>query len=935
MKTAGGTIATTWLGAASAFALAAGVAGAAQAQIAEADGVDAAVDDIVVTGFRASLNSALTAKRDAVGIVDVIKAEDIAEFPDNNLAESIQRIPGVTITRDQGEGRQITVRGLGPIFTRVRINGIEGLSTTGGADSSGGANRSRAFDFNVFASELFNAITVRKTASADVEEGSLGATVDLQTARPFDYKDDFTLAGSGQVGLNDLSNAVDPRLAALVSAKLADGKIGILLSAAYSERGIREEGPSTVRWERGTDNGGFSPLSTLPTGANQGFAFFAPRIPRYDSYLYKTKRLGLTGSIQFQPTEHTLLTIDALYANFKSDRSEQYLEAISFSRSGTGKPQTVILPGATVDATNSLVQGTFNNVDVRVESRFDKLETKFQQYTANLHQDLGEHARFDLLGGYSRSQFSNPIQTTITLDANNVQGYSFDFTDGRMPTLGYGNLNVTNPNAFTLSEIRLRPQYVDNDFRVGRAQFEFDVMEGLKIRVGGDYKRYTYSSEEYRRASETTVPTLAAGQLAALSQLYSLSSGTPTNGTPRSFVIPNLDAFANALNIYSNSGIYALTGINNNSAQGNWREVRERDLGGFAQAVFEGEIGGMELRGDAGVRYVDTRQFSSGYSGGAANPSRITASRSYGNWLPSANLSLNVTSNFIARAGIARVMARPDLGNLSPGGSFSISGGNRTYTRGNPYVDPTKATDYDLSFEWYFAPQSAIVVGLFYKDISSFVATTAQQIPFNQLGLPDSFLNGTTVLPTDLFTVTQPINSKGGSLKGIEVGFQSPFKFLPGFLTHTGVQANYTYVDSKITYPLSTAANAPSITQPLVNLSKHSANATLYYEDERFSLRGSLAYRSGYLTNVPGRNGVSPPATTAGQPTYNNVEGTHGTTTIDAQASLKITKNFTLTVEALNLTDTYIDQYIDSAADRLSVYHHTGRQFYFGGRFKF
>lgn len=935
MKRAGGTIATTWLGAASAFALTAGVASAAQAQTASAGTADATTDEIVVTGFRASLDSALNAKRDAVGIVDVIKAEDIAEFPDNNLAESIQRIPGVTITRDQGEGRQITVRGLGPIFTRVRINGIEGLSTTGGADSSGGANRSRAFDFNVFASELFNAITVRKTASADVEEGSLGATVDLQTARPFDYKDDFTLAGSGQVGLNDLSNAVDPRLAALVSAKLADGKIGILLSAAYSERGIREEGPSTVRWERGTDNGGFNALSTLPSGAKQGFAFFAPRIPRYDSYLYKTKRLGLTGSIQFQPTEHTLLTIDALYANFKSNRSEQYLEVISFSRSGTGKPQTVILPGAEVDATNSLVKGAFNNVDVRVESRFDKLETKFQQYTANLHQDLGEHIRFDLLGGYSRSQFSNPIQTTITLDANNVQGYNFDITDGRMPTFGYGNLNVANPNAFTLSEIRLRPQFVDNDFRVGRAQVEFDVIEGLKIRVGGDYKRYSYSSEEYRRTSETNVPTLAPGQLASLSQLYSISSGTPTNGTPRSFVIPSLDAFASTLNIYSNSGIYALTGINNNSAQGNWRKVRERDLGGFAQAVFETEIGGMELRGDAGIRYVDTRQYSSGYSGGAANPSLIKASRGYGNWLPSANVSLNITPNFIARAGIARVMARPDLGNLSPGGSFSISGGNRTYTRGNPYVDPTKATDYDLSFEWYFAPQSAIVVGLFYKDISSFVASTAQQIPFNQLGLPDSFLNGTTVQPTDLFTVTQPVNSPGGSLKGVEVGFQTPFKFLPGLLRHTGVQANYTYVDSKITYPLSTAANAPSVTQPLVNLSKHSANATLYYEDERFSLRGSLAYRSGYLTNVPGRNGVSPPAATAGQPTYNNVEGTHGTTTIDAQASLKITRNFTLTVEALNLTDTYIDQYIDSAADRLSVYHHTGRQFYFGGRFKF
>ena len=150
---------------------------------------------IEVTGFRASIQSALNAKRMDSGIVDVIKAEDIGKFPDTNLAESLQRIPGVVIDRDAGEGRNVTVRGLGGDFTRVRINGIEALATTGGTDSSGGNNRSRAFDFNVFASELFNSITVRKSSSADVDEGSLGATVDLQTSRPFDFKK-FTATGS-------------------------------------------------------------------------------------------------------------------------------------------------------------------------------------------------------------------------------------------------------------------------------------------------------------------------------------------------------------------------------------------------------------------------------------------------------------------------------------------------------------------------------------------------------------------------------------------------------------------------------------------------------------------------------------------------------------------------------------------------------------------
>src|SRR5207237_2329952 len=143
-------------------------------------------NEVVVTGFRQSLTAAIGAKRNDNGIVDVIVAEDIADFPDQNLAESLQRIPGVAIDRDAGEGRGITVRGLGPDFTRIRLNQLEALATTGGTDSSGGANRSRGSDFNIFASELFTRLPVRKSASAEVDEGSLGATVDLQTARPFD-----------------------------------------------------------------------------------------------------------------------------------------------------------------------------------------------------------------------------------------------------------------------------------------------------------------------------------------------------------------------------------------------------------------------------------------------------------------------------------------------------------------------------------------------------------------------------------------------------------------------------------------------------------------------------------------------------------------------------------------------------------------------------
>lgn len=932
------TVSRRLLGAASAFALAAGVVTPAFAQddpTAPPPGEPTAPEDeaITITGFRASLQASLNDKREANSIVDVIRAEDIADFPDNNLAESIQRIPGVAITRDQGEGRQITVRGLGPLFTRVRINGMEGLSTTGGSDASGGANRGRQFDFNIFASELFNSITVRKTATADVEEGSLGATVDLQTARPFDYRDDFVLVGSGQIGLNDLSNDVDPRIAGLVSWRFADGRVGVLLSASYSERGIVEEGPSTVRWSQGSADGGFAPGSTLPTGATD-YGFFHPRIPRYDSYAYQTERLGLTGSIQFQPTDRTLFTFDALYARFKSERTEQYLEAISFSRSGTGKPQTVILPGAIVE-NNSLVVGTFNNVDVRVESRFDELTTTFQQYTGALSHEFSDRLTLNLLGGYSQSKFRNPIQTTVALDANNVQGFAYDFRT-RQPLLNYGNLNVANPNAFTLGEIRLRPQFVDNDFWTARGELAYEFSRQFTLRGGVDYKRYTFDSRELRRASETVVPTLAPGQLASLSSIWLINAGTPLPpGTPRAFVVPNLDAFADSLGIYSNTGIYQLFGIENATARSNFRTVEERDLGGYLQLDYNFPLGAVDIRGNIGGRYVRTEQSSTGYTGQGATLELITVNRSYENFLPSFNIAADFGHGIMLRGAVARVLARPDIGTLNPGGAFSVSGGNRTFNRGNPFIDPTEATTFDLSAEWYFGPESALIVGLFYKDISTFVANTTQQIPFNQLGLPDSLLVGTGATPTELFTVNQPVNSDGGSLKGIEIGVQTPFRFLPGLLRNLGIQANYTFVDSEIDYPLTTTPNSPVVTQPLVNLSRHAANFTLYYEDETISLRGSLAYRSGYLQNVPGRNGVSATSPNAAQPLFNDVEGVNSSLNVDVSASVTISRQVALTFEGINLTDEYVDQYIDSAADRLSVYHHTGRQYWFGIRYTY
>jgi TonB-dependent receptor len=253
---------------ASIMALSTAMAGAAHAQAHPADPPADQGEVVVVTGFRGSLAASIETKREDNAISDSITAEDIADFPDLNLAESLQRVPGVQIDRDGGEGRTINVRGLSSDFVRVRLNGLEALATTGGRD--GRQNRNRAFDFNVFASELFNSIKVSKSQSAEVEEGSLGATVDLTTARPFDYSG-FVMAGGLMSSYNDLAQNVDPRATFLVSNRWLDGQLGALFSLAYTERDTIEEGSSSLRFRIPTSDGCTStpPNSGTATGANR------------------------------------------------------------------------------------------------------------------------------------------------------------------------------------------------------------------------------------------------------------------------------------------------------------------------------------------------------------------------------------------------------------------------------------------------------------------------------------------------------------------------------------------------------------------------------------------------------------------------------------------------------------------------------------------
>ncbi len=987
---------------AGALALAMSCAGAAAAQTAPAPAAASEeVEAVVVTGFRASLANALDVKRRENDLVDVIKAQDIADFPDLNLAESLQRVPGVSIDRDGGEGRTITVRGLNADFTVVRLNGLEAIATTGGKDGSGGANRSRQFDFSIFASELFNSVTVRKSTSASNEEGSLGAIIDMQAARPFDYSK-FTMSASGKIGWNDLSRKSDPRYTFLVSDRwdTGIGEIGALVSVAYATRAQREEGSSTGRWENpsvrfnsstafpctgaaynpvsgppltcaqiGTVTGGTTP--TVIAAAGTANNLWHPRIPRYGRLDYDQKRLGVTGSLQWRPTDRSTLTLDAMLAKFTNNRDETYLEIISFSRSGAGLPQTDVV-NYTGDSKGTLVKGTFDDVDARVEYRHDDLKTEFNQFVLTYDTKFGDAGHLNMVYGQSRSIQDNPVQTTFSFDRYDSDNYSYDYSQNdKLPNFNYG-FDPTNPANFQYSAsnalgdaslLRLRPSKAVNTFKTFRADVDYEIIEGFKLRYGGVYKRYGFTSWEKRLYSRNLA---ATGTTFTAEAAFGLPAGTTVAdvsrvitgfgrgldlpaGVPTSWLAPDLEKLKTRLgydcNCINANGDFRLSVANQLGAV---RQITEKDTAFYLQGDFDYDIANIPVRGNVGVRWVKTEQDALGHynTGSVTTPVSTPfgvisttvptdgiqqTSRQYTKTLPAMNISAQPFENFYIRFAAAKAMTRPQLQNLTPGFT-AISQANQTLTRGNPELNPMMSKNLDLSFEWYPDKETLFSVGLFQKDIKSFIQTSAITMPWGETELSNALLsNGNTV--DTLFTVTTQINTPGGRLKGFEVSLQRPFTFLPAPFDGFGGIVNYTHVQSDIQYvianpvysgtPRVQVTPAVLLTQPLINLSPDAFNATLYYEKGPLKARVSASYRDPYLIQV------APSGTN-----NNDVRIKEKTLNIDTQVSYNF-GNFTVTLEGINLTDQADSKLDDSTRMISEEYVHYGRQFYLGFKWKY
>lgn len=867
-------------------------------------------DAIVVTGIRASQQAAIDIKRNSVSVVDSIVAEDLGKLPDQNVAESLQRIPGVTIERNRGEGRYVTVRGFGPKFNAVTVNGRT-LATD---------NNGREFSFDVLPSEIISGADVYKSPQANLNGSSIGATVDVKTLHPLDQKEPFTLAASANGMWSEIRDTFNPEFSAVSSWQNDPGTFGLALSGVYSKQKNRDDeftiGAGHVR-RSSTDSyynsGGVAgarigpdvePFTNVSMPSNLSPFFFERDLERW----------AVNGSAQMRPDETMTVTIDALHA--KAKFLEQQI-GLAYDFSGGTLVDQVVEDG---EAVYQRYEGGF--VDQIIQ--YDDRDVTTDQLGLNLDWTPTDTFRLRLDGSYSKAKRRGKENNNFTtIRRKNIDLY-FDRRSGS-PIYDYGFSSPNYSNAATNPEGITAHYYIwgggadiDDEIMEYKADAEWNPGFGPLTLSGGVFKN--------NRTKTITANEMPFGQQCAYCGSDRVLPESLFSPTDRDFfsgydgdiihdwvyydpheIVEVVDQFAQEDGKTFDPAVFSPSASS---------EVDEDVWGGYLMADWETQLGGMDLAINAGLRYENTEYTSSGASRTvlSAQPNGqgqniivvsdvipVSFRGKYEDWLPSINIKLGVTDDLILRAAASKVMTRPTLSDLSPRQSIQTNPGNETIRRGNPDLQPFRAKQVELGAEWYFASNSLLSGAVFYKDIQSFVTlvTTPQ------------------VVDQVTFQVTVPDNGKGATVKGFEIGYRQSFdNWLPAPFDGFGVQTSFNYTDSNANYT-NTVAN---VSFGLEGLSKYSYSLVGYYEKYGIQARLAYTYRDKFLQVASGRNG---------EPEYFDAYGQ-----LDASVSYDLTDNFTIYTDVINLNDA--KEFIYSVSpDRTKEYRMTGRRVSAGVRVRF
>ena len=749
---------------------------------------------IIVTGIRASLERAMDIKRDASGVVDAISAEDIGKFPDTNLAESLQRIPGVSINRVNGEGSQVTVRGFGPQFNLVTVNGRQ-LATSfvnaAGGDGSVDFARatSRSFDFNNLASEGVSRLEVYKTGRASVPSGGIGAAINIVTTRPLDVAGDGLRGSVGAKALYDLSNddfRIDPEFSGIVTYTDPTDTYGVSLFGAYQKRKSEFASATSNDWN-------ISPFSSFPgrgadtevSGApsNPETLVAVPNDSRYHFSQNERERINFSGSAQFRPMDTLTFTADALYAQ------NALSEARNDQTNWFNRPFDTI----TFDNTDAVPTAVFisegegyGTKDIGFEQQYRATKTKLYSYGLNAEWEAAPGFIVSIDGNHSlsksRPDASNGASSTlVSIGAPVVDGHSVDYSgevpnqrwtlnDGGAGTdgiLGTADDRGNNNGILDIGDLGTQIQRTN---AASQRQRIDQVSANLGWEFAGNSRfdlGISYIDSKMTSARIQTQQTLGDWGITNVGDVEALAGDLITQFClecqfDHYNVTDAQTAFrGNAVDLYNVFAPYYEDRGNPINVTGNdFDEVGEKIFSLYAQVNWDGEFLGRPAGVVAGVRFENTtvNAFSR-----VAQPDRIEwdsdndfslvigdnvteieRSGEYSNLLPAIDFRIEPMDDLIARVSYSKTIARADYGNLFASQSAGAPnrptalGGVTGGAQGNPNLLPLSSDNFDVSLEWYFAPTSYVSAAFFYKSVKNFVGVGRETIELFGLRDPSS-----------------------------------------------------------------------------------------------------------------------------------------------------------------------------------------------------
>ncbi len=889
------------------------LAQAAAAPPEAASAVPGDVQQVEVTGLRASLEASLARKRNADSVVEVVTADDIGKLPDKNVADALQRVPGVNIASSAGgeggfsENDRVSIRGTSPSLTQTLVNGHMISSGDWFVLDQEGGSLGRSVSYALMPSEILASAVVHKSATADLVEGGVAGAVDLITRRPLDFHKQLTAEATAQAIYSDLSARTDPQANALVAWKNESSTFGALLQVFSETRHERRDGQEIF---------GYGAIDPTWAAAQAHPDLAGVNVPAgINSALFEQTRQRRGGlvDLQWKPSSDVTLDVNGFWS---------HLSASNYNRSFYNQPLNNLSVGL-VPSSYKVVNGTL------VAATFDKASYPVPSATQDPNLWAEAPATVDQIyrpGASATSSYldlSGQWRVTDTLHLSGLLGgtqgegktprdigYEADFLNSGMSYQlnGSGVASVSfpggDPATFSAANVTTGAAWgskvqTEDTEHYGQLDGELALDSGTfeSLKFGARLAEHQRSVALPQASGCTVCDGTTAAPLPTWSgQTYPGNFGKGLGGNVLAGVWQlsrnDVLTWANQYDPLQPSAVSEVW-------SGEMR-LKERDSAAYAMANLQGST----WRGNVGLRLVRTHESSTSNLPSDLYPDRtpqgldnangtyvpVTTEHTFTNALPSANLRVDLAKDLVARASLARVMSRPDYGALVS--AVNLDDNLHTGSGGNPDLKPILSTNTDLTLEWYYAPRALLSVGLFYMDMSSYVAYG--NIKRDYVDRSHSLAGQPPLVAT--YTLSVPTNIAATN-KGLELGWQQTVGVVGGEL-------NYTYTDGRV-----------ADGSEMVGNSKHTYNAVAFYDDGTFNARLAYTYRSSFLAGL------------------NNASIQHMDSEGDlaASASWKFDEHLSFTFDALNLNNPKLKYYGSDRRQPLSTYSN-GRQFYLGVR---